>query len=258
MRSDLEAGLPAGAGESRPWPVRHGWRLGLVAAALVVALPWNPIAGPVTLLTALPVLVWSTLVARSRRTRLVVGAVLIAVSAALILPRPDGWPVASVGDLVTWYPLLAAATCISGAAADRRHTGGTALRFAAGSVAGVAAVLLVACVAGGVVLLRDGRYTPGDEGVLPMPAGLTATELISCGAEECVRSVTVTGDRAETRVPAHLAARGFDLLPDPPSSSTFTYERETGILIPHEVHLGYAAEGPGEVRVFWYVVPLTQ
>ena len=59
-RSDLESCLSGGAGEFRPWPVRHGWRLGLVAAALVVVLPWNPIAGPVTLLTALPVLVWSS------------------------------------------------------------------------------------------------------------------------------------------------------------------------------------------------------
>ena len=180
------------------------------------------------------------------------------MSTALVLPRPDGWPVASVGDLVTWYLLLAAVICVSGAAADRRHTGVAALGFAAGSAAVVVAVLLVACVAGGVVWWRDGRSAPGDEGVLPVPAGLTATELISCGAEECVRSVDVTGDRAEARVRAHLSARGFHLLPDPASWSKFTYERETGVVKPHEVHLGYAVGGPGKVRVFWYVVLLTQ
>jgi len=228
-----------------------------VAGLIAVTAPWDRRAATVGLLAVVPVLVWCWLLARGGRVGLPVGAVLVALMAWVVVPRTVGWSgrwlVPSLGDMLTWYPWLAAAICAIGVAAERRHAGRPDTDRAAkwsGYVLGVLVVVVAGCVTCPLWWIVDLEAPPGDEGLLPMPAGLHVVEELECGSGGCARALTITGDRADARVRAHLAARGYRI------GSAGTARRDTGVLIPHHVRLGYRVGPDGAVRIVWSVPPV--
>lgn len=101
--------------------------------------------------------------------------------------------------------------------------------------------------------------TAGDETLLPLPAGLhVVDDEPLCGTQSCARSVTITGDRADARMRAHLASRGFRLRADHAWEQQFsaTAAHDTGVLIPHHVWLGYKVDGASVVTIIWDVDPV--
>lgn len=244
------------------WLRSNGWRFAAITVALaVVTAPWDgrtTVAGP---LAVVPVVVWLGFLARSRRSGLVLGTVLVALMAWVVVPRSAGWTgrwlVPSTGDEFTWYPWLAAGLCALGVRLQRGRAEPPEQRLGlfTSLLTGIVGGMLAICVSCPLWWLVKGDV-PGDEGILPMPSGLTVTENdLRCGTEDCVRSVTVTGDRADARVRAHLAAHGYRLRPGAAGSdeSHAAARHVTGVLIPHRVWLGYTRSGNGAVVLVWRV-----
>ncbi|MFD4668379.1 hypothetical protein ACFWNN_01515 [Lentzea sp. NPDC058450] len=218
----------------------HWWRFVPVGAAAVVCVPTSSPFGLV------PVVLWCAL-ARTRRTGLVVGAVLVALLAWFVLPRELGFGgpwVPSYVELFWLYPVLAALVCLPAVPRDRGI--------------GSAVLVLTTMVATGllataVVLLGQLESKPGDEGVLPAPAGLKATEgLGHCGSGNCSREVTLKGDRAPDVLRAHLESRGFTPRPALDSGDERVC-RADGLVFTHEVCAESRTLTSTEVRVVWYV-----
>jgi len=239
------------------------WRSALLTAAVGIAtVPWG---SPVTasgLLAAVPLLAWAGFLGRSKSVGPVVGVVLLLLLTWIDVPRAVGWNgrwlVASLGDVFTWYPWICAGICALGVRIQRGRAEGpevllpTVLHYATAIlVAGLAV-----CGTCPVWWLVDSESAPGDEGLLPVPAGLRVVEDTSdCGSGGCARLLTVTGDRADERLRAHLAARGFRLHPDRAWDTVFsaTAQHETGVLVPHRVWLGYRVAAGGDVHIVWDV-----
>lgn len=216
----------------------HWWRGALVVAAAVVAcFSASPFAG---LFGLVPMLVWVAL-APSRRSGLVVGVVLLALLAWFVLPNAlslaGRWVPAPIE--VYWlHTTLAAVVCAIGA---RR-----------GFVR-----LLVLVVAGFVVTggawFAGLEAAPGDEGIMPLPAGLRATPDISCGSGGCWRVVEAIGDRAPEVLREHVLARNFTPAPQSEITLVPRFCRSTGLVVNHEVCAELRTLSPDAVRMEWYV-----
>jgi len=245
------------------WLHSYGWRVAPVAIALVVGTaPWGAYTTVGGVVAAAPVVLWCWLLARTRRTGLVVAALLIVLQAWVVVPAAMGWTgqwlVPSFGDLVTWYPWLTAGVCVVGVSVERRRAGQEPLPLG-WLIAGTSAAAVALCCSGAVWYMSGTLDAlPGDEGLLPMPAGLTVSAADPlCGSGGCARSIVVSGDHADARVRAHLAERGYRLRADPVWQQEFeaTARHRTGVLCPHNVLLGYRASGTGSVTLIWSVDP---
>ncbi|MGH3440016.1 MAG: hypothetical protein ACRDRN_26675 [Sciscionella sp.] len=217
----------------------HWWRAALVVAAVVVAsfARNDPFAG---LFGLLPVLLWCCL-ARSPRTGVVVGLVLVALLAWFVLPRSmdlaGPWVPAAIE--VYWlHTTLAAVVCWFGA---RRGAGR------------LLAMVLAGLVVTGGVLFAGLEAPPGDEGISPGPPQLRITEGHECGSGGCWRVLKAIGDRAPDVMRDYLVARNF--APGPTSTITGAprFCRSTGIVVDHKVCAELRTLSANAVRVGWYV-----
>ncbi|WP_394619170.1 hypothetical protein JNUCC0626_08755 [Lentzea sp. JNUCC 0626] len=218
----------------------HWWRCALVGAAAVVCVPTSSLFGVV------PVLLWAAL-ARTRRTGLIVGCVLVALLAWFVLPRFLGFAgpwVPSYVEVFWLYPVFAALVCLPAVPRERS--------IAAGALV-LTTMVLTGLIAAAFVLLVQLESKPGDEGVLPVPGGVQAVEGTGhCGSGNCSREVTVTGDRAPEVMRAHLAERGFTPR-YPLDSGDERVCRADGLVFTHEVCAESRTRTSTEVRVVWYV-----
>lgn len=182
-----------------------------------------------------PILLWAAL-ARSWRTGVVVGLVLLALLTWFVVPRGLGWSgpwVPSALEVYWLYPVIAAVVCEAG----------LGLLIPMVGLGVLAAVLDVVWVHGS---------KPGSEGVLPEPPGIEIVEGAGrCGSGNCAREVEATGDRAPEVMRAHLASRGFS--PSPPLGSDERLCRMIGLAVRHEVCAELRDTGANRVRVLWYV-----
>ncbi|WP_372669757.1 hypothetical protein [Amycolatopsis kentuckyensis] len=214
----------------------HWWRGALVVAAAVVAcFSASPFAG---LFGLVPLLVWCWL-APSRRSGLIVGAVLLALLAWFVLPGALGfaghWVPAPIE--VYWlHTTLAAVVCAIGA---RRGFVPLFLLVIAGFV-GTGGALFAAY-----------ESPPGDEGVAPGPAELRITRDFNCGSHNCWGVLEATGDRAPDVLRDYVTARNFT-----PAASIFNaprFCRTTGLLVEHQVCVDIRPLGPDAARLEWHV-----
>ncbi|GAA0947668.1 hypothetical protein [Virgisporangium aurantiacum] len=247
----------------------YGWRVtGVAFALLLVTVPWDRGTDVVGLIAVVPVVVWYCAVARGPGWGLFFGGVLTAFMAWMVVPDALGWTgrwlVPSRGDMLTWYPWVSAGVCFLGSWVESRS--GTRahrawVRITAMVLAGLSPGWL--CLTCPGWWLTDFDKPPDDEGVFPMPAGLIVSEDYGCVEGSCFRTATVTGDRADARVRAHLAGRGYHLRPDNRTADEYrankdhaddvwaVARRRTGILIPHHVWLHYRATPDGTVHLTW-------
>lgn len=216
----------------------HWWRVALVVAAMVVAcFSESPFAG---LFGLVPILVWCSL-APSRRSGLIVGVVLLALLAWFVLPGAlslAGPWVPAVREIYWVHPTLAAVVCAIGA---RRGYGW------------LLAMVLAGFAATGVAWIAGLEAAPGDEGILPVPAGLWAAGDIDCGSGGCWRVLEATGDRAPEVLREHLVARNFTPAPQSEITRVPRFCRRTGLLVNHEVCAELRTLSPDAVRMESYV-----
>lgn len=231
--------------DDRAAPIRerlkkHWWRLALVAVA-TAAFSWNE-----GFFGLISILVWCGL-ARSPRTGVTVGLVLMALLAWFVVPRSLGfaglWVPAAIE--VYWlYPIVAAVVCLIGTLVKQRSPAG---------IGRLLAMVIAGFIATGGVLFVQLEAVPGDEGVLPGPAQLRIVQDYSCGSGGCWRILEATGDRAPAVMREHLASRGFT----PAPASTITGDprvcRRTGVLVTHEVCADLRDLSANSIRVDWYV-----
>ncbi|SDP67129.1 hypothetical protein [Lentzea jiangxiensis] len=193
----------------------------------------------------LPIALWAWL-SRSPRTGVAVGAVLVALLAWFVVPRAlwaSGPWVPSEAESYWLYAVFAAIVCVIGVLVQRQWPRGL-LRLVA--VAGLGVVIAF------VVEFGDYEAKPGDEGVLPAPAGVRVVEGQGhCGSGSCAREVTATGDRAAEALREHLASRGFSARP--PLNGGERRCRAVGLLVVREVCAELRSTGPDLVEVTWYV-----
>ncbi|SEF36376.1 hypothetical protein SAMN05421837_110131 [Amycolatopsis pretoriensis] len=214
----------------------HWWRGALVVVAVVVVcFSTSPFGG---LFGLVPLVVWSTL-APSRRSGLIVGAVLLALLAWFVLPGALGlagrWVPAPI-EIYWLHTTIAAVVCAIGA---RRGFVGLFLLVIAGFI-----------VTGGA-LFAAYESPPGCEGVAPGPAQLRITRDFNCGSHNCWGVLETTGDRAPEVMRDYLVARHFT--PAPTINRVPRYCRTTGLLVEHEVCVDVWPLGPAAARVEWYV-----
>lgn len=243
----------------------YGWRVaGVGSALLLVTAPWDSRVDALRLLAAVPVVIWYSVAARTAGRGLAVGAVLTALMAWMVVPGTIGWTgrwlVPSLGDLLTWYPWVSAAICFLGLwldpqrqGAHRRHNWP---RITALVVAGLSPGTLCLTCPGWWFIPWESP--PGDERLFPMPDGLVVDDGYDCASGGCWRVAVVTGDRADARLRAHLAARGYRLRPNSGPADEFyaSARHRTGVLVPHTVWLGYSATRDGTVRISWHLEPV--
>jgi hypothetical protein len=161
-----------------------------------------------------PLLVLWLPMARTRRARLVVAAILTAVIAAAVLlsgvlPRSRFE--------ITLFALLAAVALITVMTiVEQRRRGSRPQPPRIWWVRTLAAVALMVALGLFGVLIAPRGFIPPVEDVLPLPDGLTAVAAPgSCGSSVCTRSITVTGRPGqstadlETEIARHLVARGW-------------------------------------------------
>ncbi|MEQ0562302.1 hypothetical protein ABJI51_24730 [Amycolatopsis sp. NEAU-NG30] len=217
----------------------HWWRIAvLVPAVVIAAFSWkHVIAGTFALL---PVVVWCSL-ARTPRTGLAVGAVLLALMAWFVLPRELGlagsWVPAKIE--VYWlHTTLAAVVC---AIAARR--GGARL----------ASLVCAGFLFAGASLFAAYEAPPGDEGVTPAPAQLAITEQrFDCGSHQCWQVVETAGTGAPEVLREHLLARNFT--PAPALDTRVSrFCRTTGLVVDHKVCADVTSFAPDTARLEWYV-----
>jgi hypothetical protein len=183
----------------------HWWRGALVVAGVAVAAFAGDDDAFAAWFGLLPLLIWCSL-ARSWRSGVAVGVVLLALLAWFVLPRSLGlagrWVPAAIE--VYWlHTTLAAIVCAIGA---RRGFGRLLALVTAGFVVTVGA------------LFAAYESPPGAEGVAPGPAQLRITRDFECGSHNCWGVLEATGDRAPEVVRDYLVARNFT--PAPPSDIT--------------------------------------
>ena len=243
-----DAGIDAGiVVPARERVKKHWWRLLVVLVAVAVAaFSWNEAF--VGLFGLLPILVWCGLLARSARTGVIVGLVLVVLLAWFVVPSEVGWagPWVPASIEVFWlHTMLAAVVCGIGALVERRP----AVDFS-----WLGTMVLIGFVVTGGVLFTQLEAVPGDEGVYPGPSQLRVVpEGYSCGSGNCWRVLEANGDRAPEVMREYLAARGFT--PRPKDTITGNPEvcRQTGVLVTHEVCADLRDISASAVRVEWYV-----
>ncbi|XVU21130.1 hypothetical protein ACQPZJ_28100 [Actinoplanes sp. CA-054009] len=163
-----------------------------------------------------PVLLLWLVMARQPRSRLLVAAVLAAITAvaALVLCLA---PRASLETLLA-VPVLAALTVIGGRLAERRRLGP-----ARGARSAVPAVLVAVWLPVGLCSLLalsvPGPFFPSTATVLPAPDGLRATVEPhgdgDCGSGTCQLTIEITGRPGQStadlraELTRHLRARGW-------------------------------------------------
>ncbi|SFR27533.1 hypothetical protein SAMN04488564_11192 [Lentzea waywayandensis] len=216
---------------------RLGWRAALVVAAVIVGtFPWN--AAPSSLFGVVPIFIWCFL-AGSRKAGVTVGSILLALLVWFVVPRGLGWsgPLVPSEVEVYWlYPMIAAVVCLP------------ALRRVWTGVLGLVTMIMAGFLAAAVVLIGQLEAKPGDEGVLPGPAGLRMAEGSGhCGSGNCSREVIATGDRAPDVMREHLESRGFTV------RTPARLCRATGLVFTHEVCVEPKKISSDAVEVTWYV-----
>lgn len=218
----------------------HWWRVLLIVGGVTAGV----LAPGVTLFGMVPIVLWCGL-ARTRRTGLVVGLVLVALLAWFVIPRVVGWSgpwVPSDIERFWLYGLIAAFVCQIGVVVERKEPAGV-LRM----LVMVGAGLFIS----GIAVLDQLADRPGDEGVVPAPPGVRVVEGEGyCDSGRCVREVTATGDRPLEVMRAHLTSRGFSAVA-PLNGERMC--RQTGLLVRHEVCVELRKLSPNPVRVLWYV-----
>jgi hypothetical protein len=217
----------------------HWWRVALVVAAVATIATFAREAPFAAVFALLPLVLWCSL-ARSPRSGVVVGLVLLALLAWFVVPRELGlsgpWVPAKIE--VYWlYTTLAAVVCAIGA---RRGAGRLTTLVVAGFV-----------VTGGV-LFSEWQAPPGNEGVSPWPAQLQTAENIDCGSGGCWRDITATGDHAPEVLREHLTARHFIPAPSVMSNAELLC-RTTGLLVTHKACARLFTFTETSARVEWYV-----
>lgn len=220
---------------------RYRWRVALIAVTLVMAaFSWHdPL---VAVFAVIPVVTWCWRSAPSERTGIVVGLVLLALAAWILLPRAlasSGRWVPSVFEVCVFLPILTAVIC-----AKSMRSGGwlPAMGFSAFAVAGLVGALYSG------VLYSEGDT--GDEGVWPGPPGLHVVEGDKqCGSGGCARQFDATGDHAPDRTRAYLASRGFVT----PGLDKLWTCRVTGLVLTYKVCAKVQDISPTTVRVTWSV-----
>lgn len=218
----------------------HWWRFALAAAGLVVGASFAD-AG---LFLYVPVLLWCVL-ARTARTGLLAGVVLLALQVWFVVPRGLGWsgpwvPTAMEGFWL--YPLLTAVVCVAGLLVDGRFVVG---------VVWLAAVVGVGLLGLAVAVLDEYEgAAPGDEDVLPVPAGLRLGKVdMMCGSghgANCWRQFEATGERAHEVMRAHLESHDY-------TSANERFCRSTGLVSVREVCAELKDVSATAVKVTWYV-----
>jgi hypothetical protein len=217
----------------------HWWRVALVVAAVVVVAVFARDAPFAALFALLPVILWCSL-ARSRRSGVVVGLVLLALLAWFVVPRElglsGGWVPAKIE--VYWlYPTLAAVVCAIGA---RRGAGR------------LTALVVTGFVLTGAVLFSEWEAPPGDDGLSPWPARLRTEASIDCGSGGCWRDILATGDHAAEVLREHLTVRHFVPAPSVMSNAELLC-RTTGLLVTHKACARLITLTETSARVQWYV-----
>ncbi|MEV6714508.1 hypothetical protein AB0M48_21010 [Lentzea sp. NPDC051208] len=218
------------------------WRAVPLAAGFVV----NVLSVDTGLFGLVPIVLWIVL-ARSWRTGLVVGLLLVTLLAWFVLPRamelPGRW-VPSALEVYWLHPMIAAVVIAVGLLVERRLLIGV-LWLPAMIVAGMAIA----------VFLDIEASMPRDEGVVSAASGLEVAEDGGrCGSghgANCARELTATGDRAAEVVRAGLASGGFTYRPPLPTDERLC--RQTGLVLVHEVCAELRHTSPTSVRVLWYV-----
>lgn len=202
------------------------------------------VAGDSSLFGIVPILLWCVL-AGSWRTGVVVGLILVVLLAWFTVPRELGWSgpwVPSSLEVFWLHPVFAAVVCLVGLAVERRLLAGVWLL----------PMILIGFVVTVVVLFFQYEDKPGDEGVVPGPAGARIAEGVGiCGSGGCARELTATGDAAIDVMRAHLRSRGYSSAP--PLSRDERMCRVTGLAVGHEVCAELRVEAADSVRVIWYV-----
>lgn len=215
-------------------PVKtHWWRGALGVAAVVVAcFAASPFAG---LFALLPTLFWLWL-APSRRTGLIVGAVLLVLLAWFVLPMNFAGPWVPAPIEVYWlHTTIAAVICAIGA---RRGFVRLFLLVIAGFV-----------VTGGV-WFAGLEAAPGDEGIVPAP--LPVGQSLECASGGCWRALESTGDHADQRWREHLTSHGYSPASPGPITGAPRFCRSTGIVVTHTICAEVRALSPDAVHVEWY------
>jgi hypothetical protein len=223
------------------WPRRHWWRVALVVAAVgLAAFSWKQ--PYVAFFGVLPTLVWCVL-AKSPRTGMSVGLVLLALLAWFVVPRgldlTGPWVPASI-EVYWFHTTLAAIVCAIGIRVERRRSGAL-----------LPAMVVIGFAATGGVLFLHMDAPPGDEGVAPGPSQLTVVRDQACGSGGCWSVLDATGDRATEVMRDYLLPHGFT--PASASDGVSRLCRRTGVLITHEVCADLRTRSATAVRVEWYV-----
>ncbi len=173
------------------------------------------------------------------RTRVIVAVIVSVLVVWFVVPRGLGWSgpwVPSFTETFWLLPLLVSIVLGAGFLVEGR------------TVAVLLLPILVVggFVAGAIVAVMRMEAPPGDEGVVPGPAGLhVAKGSVKCGSGGCWREVDATGDNAHEEMSAHLASRGY-------SGDDQRMCRRTGLVATHEV-CAELKDVSGGVRVTWYV-----
>lgn len=182
---------------------------------------------------------------RTAQRRVIVALAALALVIWFAVPRGLGWSGPWVPSYVETFwllPLLVSIVLGAGLLVEGRTV-----------VVLLLPILVVGgFVAGAFVAVMRMEAPPGDEGVLPGPAGLRVVEdNVACGSGGCWRQLDATGDRAHDVMRAHLDSQGYT-----PASSLSGGERlcrRTGLVATHEVCAELKDASADGVRLTWYV-----
>ncbi|WP_328614027.1 hypothetical protein OHS18_38090 [Amycolatopsis sp. NBC_00355] len=223
------------------WPRQRWWRVALVVAAIgVAAFSWEqPV---VAFFGLLPTLVWCVL-AKSPRTGMIVGLVLLVLLAWFVVPRAleltGPWVPASI-EVYWFHTTLAAVVCAVGMLAGRQRPSEL-----------LPTMVVIGFVAAGGILFLHKDAPPGDEGVAPGPSRLTVARTVACGSGGCWGVLEATGDRATEVMRGYLVPHGYT--PASEIDGVPRLCRRTGVLVTHEVCAELRTLSATAVRVEWYV-----
>jgi hypothetical protein len=220
---------------------RLWWRFALAAAAVgVAAFAWEEPF--VALFGVLPTLAWCVL-AKSARTGVVVGLVLLVLLAWFVVPREldlaGPWVPASM-EVYWFHTTLAAVVCAVGMRVERQRLSPL-----------LPTMVVVGLLAAGGAVVVHWQAPPRDEGVAPGPSQLTVARDYRCGSGGCWGELEVTGDRAFDVMREYLVPHGFTPAGDVNGIPQLC--RRTGVLVTHEVCAQLRARSATAVRVEWYV-----